>query len=63
MQYEAPKITDYGSIVENTFTNAGGGSNNPDRCQGNANPPKDKTPCSLDCFSEWSCPGAFIGSP
>lgn len=56
-------ITDYGSIADHTFTNAGGGTADPDLCRGNANPPKDRIPCALDCFSEWSCPGAFIGSP
>lgn len=58
MKYETPTVMDHGSIAEHTFTRAGGGSNDPDMCQGAANPPKDWRECKLDCFGEYSCPSS-----
>lgn len=55
MGYQTPMIKDHGSISAHTFTNAGGGTNDPDQCQGRATPPKDTNECKLDCFNEWSC--------
>ncbi len=54
MQYEQPRIIDHGTIVEHTFTNAGGGTNDPSQCQGRASPPKDYRVAKLDCFREYS---------
>lgn len=58
MNYEQPVIIDHGSIADHTFTNAGGGSNDPEQCQGAATPPKDTRTCKLDCFGEYSCPSS-----
>lgn len=58
MKYEAPQITDLGSIAEHTFTNNGGGTyTGPGNSQ--ASPPKDTDDtCKLDKFAELSCAGS-----
>jgi hypothetical protein len=55
MEYARAVIVDHGSIARHTFTNAGGGSNDPTQCQGVATPPKDTNACKYDCFGEYSC--------
>jgi hypothetical protein len=52
MKYEAPRISDLGSIAEHTFANAGGGVT-----AGGSGmvPPKDTAVCKLDRFGEYSC--------
>jgi hypothetical protein len=50
VRYEKPKVTDYGSIAEHTFT----------RCDtatgGSGAPPKDYIICGHDNHGECSCP-------
>jgi len=48
MRYEAPKVVDYGSIAEHTFTRCPGGDPNADM-------PKDFMVCEHDKHGECSC--------
>ena len=48
MRYEAPKVVDYGSIAEHTFTRCPGGDPNADI-------PKDFMVCEHDKHGECSC--------
>lgn len=54
--YEPPRISDYGSIVENTFARA----QIPEICIPDPNPSQNKQGdfrvCELDKFCEYSCP-------
>ncbi len=47
-QYEAPRVVDYGSITQHTFTRS------PAPCGPNP-PPKDFRVCELDKFCEYTC--------
>lgn len=49
MRYETPKVIDYGSIAEHTFTRCEGATGGSDA------PPKDIMVCEHDKFGECSC--------
>jgi hypothetical protein len=65
MQYESPKIVDFGSILENTFARSGITGTNPETgklCWTFSNKQGDFRVCELDKFCEYSCPSSFAGS-